>query len=52
MKVSQDTLWYDKMLDKIIKNQDHENPKLATSLQETTETTPETSGNEAGTRTS
>lgn len=50
-EVSQDTLWYDKMLDNLIKNQDNESSKLATSLQETTETTPETSSDEAGTRT-
>lgn len=50
-EVSQNTLWYDKILDTIIKNQDHESSKLATSLQETTETTPETSSDEAGTRT-
>jgi hypothetical protein len=50
-EVSQDTLWYDRMLDKIIKNQDHESPKLATSLEETTETAPETSSDETGPRT-
>lgn len=47
-EVSQDTLWYDKMLDNLIKNQEDESSKLATSLQETTETTPETSSDEAG----
>ena len=48
-EVSQDTLWYDKMLDTIIKKENNESSKLATSLQETTETAPETSGDEAGT---
>ena len=47
-EVSQDTLWYDRMLDNLIKNQEDESSKLATSLQETTETTPETSSDEAG----
>jgi len=47
-EVPQDTLWYDRILDNLIKNQDHESSKLATSFQETTETTPETSSDEAG----
>ncbi len=50
-EVSQDTLWYDRMLDKILKNQENESPKLATPFEETTETALETSGDEAGQRT-
>lgn len=46
-EVSQDTLWYDRMLDTIIKNQDHESSKLATSLQETTKTDSKTTGSTA-----
>lgn len=47
-EVSQDTLWYDRMLDTLIKKESHECSKLATSQQETTETAPKTSGDEAG----
>lgn len=46
-EVSQDTLWYDRMLDTIMKNQDHESSKLATQLQETAEADPETTGTTA-----
>ena len=47
-EVSQDTLWYDKIVDNLIKKENHEGSKLATPFKETTETTPETSGDEAG----
>lgn len=50
-EVSQDTLWYDRMLDTLIKKESYECPELATSQQETTETPPETSSDEAGPRT-
>lgn len=47
-EVSQNTLWYDQMLDKIFKTKEYnESFKLATPFQETSETSPKTSGNEA-----
>lgn len=51
-EVSQDTLWYDEMVDNLIKKESHECSELAASLKETTETPPETSGDEAGKGTS
>jgi hypothetical protein len=45
-KVSQDTLWYDKMVNTIIENENHESSKLATPLEKRKETTPETSSDE------
>lgn len=37
LEVSQDTLWYDRMVDNLIKKESHECSKLATSFKETTE---------------
>ncbi len=47
-EVSQDTLWYDRIVDILIKKESHECSKLATSFKETTETTLKTSSDEAG----
>lgn len=47
-EVSQDTLWYDRMLDTILKKEDNESSELATSLQETTEEDSKTTGSTTG----
>lgn len=43
-EVSQDTLWYDSIVDTLIKKETNESSKLAASLQEATEAPSETSG--------
>jgi hypothetical protein len=46
-EVSQDTLWYDSIVDTLIKKETNESSKLAASLQETAETDPKTTGSTA-----
>lgn len=51
MELSQDTLWYDRIVNTLIKKESHECSELATPFEETTETPFKTSSDEAGQRT-